>query len=199
MPRLLLGVDEVGRGPLAGPVVACACHLPPELSAPWLAELADSKVLTVPKRARLAAHLQAVPHALAIASVAEIDALNIRNASLLAMRRAVESLVAQLGENCTVVVDGNVLIPQLHVPQEAIVKADASVPCVSAASILAKVFRDELMTNLHAKFPHYGWASNAGYGSAAHLAALQQYGATPHHRTSFSPVRAVLQGIANAA
>jgi ribonuclease HII len=195
---LRVGVDEVGRGPLAGPVVACACHLPPSLNAPWLAELADSKALSAKKRERLAAALQAVPHALAQASVAEIDALNIRAASLLAMQRAVTALAAQLGR-VAVVVDGNVPIPDLPWPQHTVVGGDATVPCVSAASILAKVHRDALMRQLHAAYPRYGWQQNAGYGSAAHLAALRQHGATPHHRASFAPVRAVLESQAHAA
>jgi ribonuclease HII len=195
----IIGVDEVGRGPLAGPVVACACHLPPNFKATWLAELTDSKALAASKRERLAALLQAVPYAIAAASVQEIDTLNIRNASLLAMRRAVEQLAVQLPAGCEVIVDGNVKIPQLVFPQQAIVKADATVPCVSAASILAKVYRDKLMQDLHAQHPHYGWASNAGYGSAVHLAALQTHGATLHHRQSFAPVRAVLGGVRHAA
>lgn len=196
---LAIGVDEVGRGPLAGPVVACACHLPLDFSPTWLTELTDSKVLSAGKRERLAALLQAVPHAIAAASVAEIDTLNIRNASLLAMRRAVERVAAQLPAGCQVIVDGNVQIPQLTLPQQAIIKADATVPCVSAASILAKVYRDKLMQDLHAQHPHYGWASNAGYGSAAHVAALQMHGATVHHRQSFAPVKAVLESTRHAA
>jgi ribonuclease HII len=196
---LIIGVDEVGRGPLAGPVVACACHLPPDLTAAWVAELTDSKTLSASKRERLAALLQVVPHAIAEATVQEIDTLNIRNASLLAMRRAVEQLAAQLPAGCEVIVDGNVKIPQLTFPQQAIIKADATVPGVSAASILAKVYRDKLMQRLHAQHPHYSWASNAGYGSAAHVAALQTHGATVHHRQSFAPVRAVLEGGRDAA
>ena len=197
---LTIGVDEVGRGPLAGPVVACACHLPVGFAAAWLSELADSKALSAPKRARLAAELQnAVPYALGEASVAEVDSLNIRNASLLAMRRAIEALAVRLSQPLKVIVDGNVLIPALGFDQQAVIKADATVPCVSAASIIAKVYRDALMQTLHAQFPHYSWFNNAGYGSAAHLAALQQHGATPHHRTSFAPVREAMERMRHAA
>ncbi len=198
---LIIGVDEVGRGPLAGPVVACACHLPPQLNAPWLAELADSKKLNAKTRTRLAARLKAhVPYALGQASVAEIDTLNILQASLLAMRRATHALHTQLGGEVRVVIDGNQLIPNLNLPQQAVVQADATVPSVSAASIIAKVHRDALMAILDVQYPGYGWASNAGYGSAAHMAALQHLGPTPHHRTSFAPVRAVLnKGLSHAA
>ncbi len=199
----LIGVDEVGRGPLAGPVVAAACLLPPSLQAPWLAELADSKALSAPKRTRLASALQGVPHALGEASVVEIDTLNIRNASLLAMQRAVLALLNQPlpvpHTALQVRVDGNALIPNLPLPQEAVIGGDRTVPCISAASIVAKVYRDALMVALHQQYPHYGWASNAGYGSAVHLAALQHHGACVHHRTSFAPVRAVLEGWHHAA
>jgi ribonuclease HII len=199
---LTIGVDEVGRGPLAGPVVACACHLPPTLQAPWVAMLADSKTLSIRQREFLAQQLQQVPHAIAAASVAEIDTLNIRHASLLAMQRAVIALAAQLKlphAALQVMVDGNVPIPAISYPQTTVVRGDATVPCISAASILAKVFRDALMRGLHAQYPHYGWQQNAGYGSAAHLAALQQFGATPHHRASFAPVRATLAKVPHAA
>ncbi|MFO0500322.1 MAG: ribonuclease HII [Pseudomonadota bacterium] len=189
-----VGVDEVGRGPLAGPVVACACHLPIGLNASWVNDLADSKKLSANARERLAAILREnVPYALGEASVAEIDTLNILQASLLAMRRAVEALQLKLGHDITLIVDGNQRIPNLTLPQKTLVQADATVPCVSAASILAKVHRDACMAALAQTYPHYGWASNAGYGSAHHMAALQEFGATPHHRSSFAPVRAVLE------
>jgi ribonuclease HII len=186
----LVGTDEVGRGPLAGPVVAAACVLGQQ--QPWHAALADSKTLTAKQRASLAHRLQAESiFAIAEASVEEIDRLNIRNASLLAMHRAVSAVAQQAqGTPVQVVVDGNVLIPNLPWPQEAIIKADATVPAVSAASILAKVYRDNLMATLAQTYPQFGWASNAGYGSASHLAALQAVGPTPHHRRSFAPVAA---------
>jgi ribonuclease HII len=195
----LVGVDEVGRGPLAGPVVACACHLPASLQAPWVTELADSKALSAKKREHLAALLTAhAAFAVAEVSVAEIDAMNIRAASLLAMRKAVEALAEKAQGPLSVVVDGNAVIPGLSYPQTAVVKADASVPSVSAASILAKVYRDALMRDLHQQHPQYGWDSNAGYGSAAHLAALVAHGPTAHHRLSFSPVKAAQENYCGA-
>lgn len=194
MAVLLVGVDEVGRGPLAGPVVACACHLPEDLKAPWVAELTDSKKLSAKARERLAALLrESLPYALGEASVAEIDTLNILQASLLAMRRAVKTLQQHMGDDLSLIIDGNQRIPNLDLPQKTVVQADATVPCVSAASIIAKVHRDALMVTLAEQYPYYGWAKNAGYGSAQHMAALQQFGATPHHRTSFAPVRTVLE------
>jgi ribonuclease HII len=198
---LLVGVDEVGRGPLAGPVVACACHLPENFIVPWVAELTDSKKLSAKVRERLAALLRdTVPYALGEASVAEIDTLNILQASLLAMRRAVETLQQKMGSELSLIIDGNQKIPNFNLAQKTVVQADATVPCVSAASILAKVHRDALMTELAQHYPHYGWAKNAGYGSAQHMTALQQFGASPHHRTSFAPVRAVLeQGVTRHA
>ncbi len=192
----LIGTDEVGRGPLAGPVVAAACVL--GAPQPWHAGLADSKTLSAKKREMLAQRLrEESTWAIAEATVAEIDAHNIRNASLLAMHRAVMAVAEHMGlsthtpemqATVHVVVDGNVRIPQLPLPQQAVVKADAVVPAVSAASILAKVHRDTLMAHLAQTYPHFGWERNAGYGSAEHLAALQHYGPTPHHRLSFAPV-----------
>jgi ribonuclease HII len=197
---LRVGVDEVGRGPLAGPVVACACVLPEVLNEPWISELTDSKALSAKKRDKLSVLLQeAVPYAIAQASVEEIDKLNIREASLLAMHRAVTALAEKVGHTLEVVVDGNVLIPNLPFLQQAVIKADLTVPCVSAASILAKVYRDALMQDLDKQYPGYGWGQNAGYGSATHMAALQTLGATPHHRASFAPVKVALEQVRHAA
>jgi ribonuclease HII len=182
---LTAGVDEAGRGPLAGPVVAAAVIL--DARAP-IRGLADSKTLSPARRARLYDEICAKALALAIAeaSVDEIDRLNILQATLLAMRRAVEGLRLLPRQ---VLVDGNRL-PQLPMPATAIVKGDAKVPAISAASILAKVHRDRLCVALHAQWPQYGFAQHKGYPTAAHLQALRLHGACPAHRRSFAPVRA---------
>lgn len=183
---LVFGVDEVGRGPLAGPVVAAAACLCAE-SVPD--GLGDSKVVPAKQRESIAAKLRFV--AVAEASVEEIDRLNILRASHLAMRRAVALLVAQLGAPTMVLVDGNML-PGLDFPARAIVKGDASVASIAAAAIAAKVSRDRQMVALDRAFPGYGWASNKGYGTAGHLDGLGRFGVTPHHRRSFAPVAKLL-------
>ena len=182
----VFGVDEVGRGPLAGPVVAAAACLSPD-SVPE--GLGDSKRVPERQRQRIAAALRHV--AVAEASVDEIDRLNILRASHLAMQRAVAALADRLGPPAMVLVDGN-LLPHLAFPARAIVKGDATVAAIAAAAIAAKVSRDARMSALDADFPGYGWASNKGYGSAAHLAALARLGPTPHHRRSFAPVKALI-------
>ena len=185
MPRLLAGVDEAGRGPLAGPVVAAAVILD-DLQP--IRGLRDSKRLSARQRELL--HEQILARALCCsvgsASVEEIDALNILQATLLAMQRAVQGL-RLLPQR--VVVDGNRL-PALQVQAAAIVQGDARVPAISAASILAKVHRDRLCAGLHLQFPAYGFDGHKGYGTAAHLAALQRHGPCAAHRRSFAPVRA---------
>ena len=185
---LVAGVDEAGRGPLAGPVVAAAVILD-DLHP--IRGLADSKVLTERRRAALFDEIRAKALACCIAeaSVEEIDRLNILQATLLAMRRAVEGL--RLVPH-RVLVDGNRL-PVLKMPAEAIVKGDSKVPAISAASILAKVHRDRLCEALHAAHPAYNFAGHKGYPTAEHLAALQQHGACPAHRRSYAPVRAVIE------
>ena len=186
-PGLVAGVDEAGRGPLAGPVVAAAVILDDRQP---IAGLADSKVLSLRKRERLFDEIRAKALACCIAeaSVEEIDCLNILQASLLAMRRAVEGLRLVPRR---VLVDGNQL-PVLNMPAAAIVSGDAKVPAISAASILAKVYRDRLCLALDRDYPDYGFAAHKGYPTAAHLAALRQHGACPVHRRSYAPVRAVL-------
>ena len=186
-PGLIAGVDEAGRGPLAGPVVAAAVILD-DLHP--IKGLADSKKLTALKRERLFDEIRAKALACCIAeaSVEEIDRLNILQATLLAMRRAVEGLRLVPHK---VLVDGNRL-PVLRVPAEAIVQGDATVPAISAASILAKVHRDRLCLGLHDAHPQYGFATHKGYPTPAHLAALREHGACPEHRRSYAPVRAVL-------
>jgi ribonuclease HII len=186
-PGLVAGVDEAGRGPLAGPVVAAAVILD-ELNP--IEGLADSKVLSEAKRERLYDEIRAKALCCAIgeASVEEIDSINILQATMLAMRRAVEGLRLKPAK---VLVDGNRL-PVLRVPAEAIVKGDALVQCISAASILAKVHRDRLCLQLDALHPGYGFAGHKGYGTAEHLAALKAHGACAAHRRSFAPVREAL-------
>ncbi|UTA46731.1 ribonuclease HII [Simiduia sp. 21SJ11W-1] len=182
------GVDEVGRGPLAGDVVAAAVILDP--NAP-IEGLADSKKLTEKKREQLFVEIQekALAFCIARASVAEIDKINILQASLLAMTRAVQGLPTQPEH---VWVDGN-KIPRWHYPAEAVVKGDSRVAAISAASILAKVTRDRELVALHAQYPDYGFADHKGYPTAAHLAAIEQHGITPHHRQSFGPVKKQLE------
>ena len=175
------GVDEAGRGPLAGPVVAAAVILCPE----GIVGLADSKVLSAAKRARLEAEIRAhCVFGIGIASVEEIDAINILQATMLAMTRAVEALGTDPGQ---VLVDGNRL-PRWRYAAQAIVKGDALHPCISAASIIAKQERDRMMQAAAAEHPHYGWERNMGYGTAEHLAALRQHGPCRLHRRSFAPV-----------
>lgn len=187
LPGLIAGVDEAGRGPLAGPVVAAAVILD-ELQP--IKGLNDSKKLTARQRETLFDEIRAkaLCCSVAQASVEEIDRLNILQATLLAMKRAVEGLRLKPAK---VLVDGNRL-PVLDVLAEAIVKGDATVPAISAASILAKVTRDRWCAELDAQHPEYGFASHKGYGTAEHLAALQAHGACPQHRKTFAPVTAVL-------
>ncbi|MFZ3126868.1 MAG: ribonuclease HII [Rhodoferax sp.] len=186
-PGLIAGVDEAGRGPLAGPVVAAAVILDERNP---IEGLADSKVLTARRRAQLYDEIRAkaLCCSIAEASVEEIDQINILQATMLAMRRAVEGLRLKPTK---VLVDGNHL-PVLDVLAEAIVKGDSKVPAISAASILAKVTRDRWCAELDAQYPQYGFAGHKGYGTAEHLAALQLHGACPQHRKTFSPVTKVL-------
>ena len=187
MPGLIAGVDEAGRGPLAGPVVAAAVILD-ELKP--IAGLADSKKLTALKRERLYDEIMAksICCAVAQASALEIDQINILQATLLAMRRAVDGL--RLRPHL-VLVDGNRL-PPLTMRAEAIVKGDSKIAAISAASILAKVTRDRWCAELDLQYPQYGFAGHKGYGTAEHLQALQAHGACPQHRKTFSPVAKVL-------
>ena len=187
-PGLMAGVDEAGRGPLAGPVVAAAVILDDQRP---IAGLADSKVLTEKRREQLFDEIRAkaLCCCIAEASVEEIDELNILQATMLAMRRAVEGLRLKPAK---VLVDGNRL-PTLKIPAEAIVKGDAKVPAISAASILAKVHRDRLCVQWHESHPEYGFAGHKGYPTAEHLQALREHGLTPWHRRSFGPVKALLE------
>jgi ribonuclease HII len=182
------GVDEAGRGPLAGPVYAAAVILDP---ARPIAGLADSKTLAEERREALAETVRAnaLAWCVAFASVAEIDRLNILRATLLAMQRAVKGLgVAPR----LALVDGN-QPPHLKCPVHTVVKGDATVPAISAASILAKVARDAELMRLHALYPQYAFDQHKGYGTARHLSLLREHGPCPEHRRSFAPVWALLQ------
>ena len=181
----VVGVDEVGRGPLAGPVTAAAVRLDPENIPDGLA---DSKTLTEVRRERLCAQIMEIAHvSIAHASVEEIDAMNILRASHLAMERAVAALPADYA-----LVDGNLLPKGLAIPAEAVVKGDAKSLSIAAASICAKVTRDRLMVDLAQQYPGYGWEVNAGYPTKFHLDALLNLGVTPFHRRSFRPVHNIL-------
>jgi ribonuclease HII len=185
---MICGVDEAGRGPLAGPVYAAAVILDP---ARPIKGLADSKKLSAKVRERLAIEIraQAVAWAVASATVEEIDNLNILRATLLAMARAVSALIPQPRE---ALVDGN-RCPELAMPSRAIIGGDATVAEISAASILAKTTRDAEMLRLHAVYPQYAFDRHMGYGTVIHMAALRQYGPSACHRRSFAPVRVLLK------
>jgi ribonuclease HII len=188
----ICGVDEAGRGPLVGAVVAGAVVLDPNNP---IEGLKDSKKLTASRREFLYEEIMQKAKAWGIgeASPAEIDAINILQATMLAMQRAVEDLANRLGQwPSQALIDGN-RCPTLPIPAQAIVKGDAKEPAISAASILAKVTRDRQMQSLHEQYPEYGFAKHMGYPTEAHFAALKQYGACDEHRRSFSPVRKVLE------
>jgi ribonuclease HII len=182
-PGLVCGIDEAGRGPLAGTVVAAAVILDP---ARPIAGLNDSKKLSEKKREALAVLIRerAVAWCVASASVEEIDRLNILHATMLAMQRAVAGLAVR---PTSAMVDGN-RCPQLDIPAEAVVKGDGKIASIAAASILAKTVRDAEMLELHAQYPQYGFDRHMGYPTAAHFAALEAHGASPVHRRSFGPV-----------
>ena len=181
----VVGVDEVGRGPLAGPVTACAVRLDPDRIP---AGLRDSKMLTALQREVLFDEIMAVAEvSVAHASVQEIDALNILRASHLAMERAVAGLQADHA-----LIDGNLIPRGLACLARAVVKGDATCLSIAAASIVAKVTRDRIMVDLAQQHPGYGWEANAGYPTKAHLEALQNLGVTPWHRRSFKPVHNIL-------
>lgn len=185
---LLAGVDEVGRGPIAGPVVACAVIMPPDTRA--IAGVDDSKRLTHDQRVRLAVKIRerAVAFAIGAASVREIDTINIYQASVLAMRRALGRLKVAPDH---VVIDGRAM-RTLPIPHTAVVHGDARCFSIACASILAKVTRDLLMTRLASRYPHYIWEHNAGYTTREHVSGLASHGITPHHRRSFCRISDLL-------
>jgi len=191
---MIFGVDEAGRGPLAGPVVAAAVLL----SKPRPSGLDDSKKLTAARRAELEAVIKRrCQWAVGVVEVDDIDRLNIFGATMLAMTLAVDALSAKLGsEPMEVLIDGNMTPagrrPEWRWPARAIVGGDAIEPCISAASIIAKEHRDRMMYAAAQHYPHYGWEKNKGYGTPDHMAALQVHGPTPLHRKSFAPVAQIL-------
>jgi len=189
---IVAGVDEVGRGPLAGPVTAAAVVLNPDRIPNGLN---DSKALTEKRRAALAEQIWEMAEvSVAHASVEEIDSLNILRASHLAMERAVAGLPRAPDH---LLIDGNLLPRGITIPAEAIIKGDARSLSISAASIVAKVCRDQIMVDLAQQHPGYGWETNAGYGSKSHMMALQNLGVTPFHRCSFKPVHNILYQVKN--
>jgi ribonuclease HII len=186
---VVAGIDEVGRGPLAGPVVAAAVILPRRLPRHLLAEIDDSKKVAAADRARLDGDIRACAMVgIGEASVAEIDAMNILRAAFLAMRRAVAALAVQPD---LALVDGN-RHPGLDIPCQLVIGGDGIHLSIAAASICAKVVRDRTMLTLAEHHPEYGWSTNAGYATAEHRKALKRFGPTPHHRVSFAPVRECL-------
>lgn len=190
--QTVAGLDEVGRGPLAGPVVAAAVIWPDyKAQHACFSQIRDSKKLSAKQRETLNNFIKTNSFwAIASASVMEIDSLNILQASLLAMARAVSALPTTPTH---LLIDGTQRLKNIPLPQTCVIGGDDKSLSIAAAAIIAKVARDELMLQLAAEYPAYGWATNAGYGSAAHLKALQEWGPTPHHRLSFAPVRAAAQ------
>lgn len=185
----IAGVDEVGRGPWAGPVMAAAVIWPKDI--PLLKGVTDSKKLSLAKREILCEQILAVAEVgVGEASVAEIDSHNIRQATFMAMRRAVDNLPQRTDY---LFIDGNALPSNLPCDAGCVVKGDGKVYSIACASIVAKVLRDREMQRLHGQFPHYAWDSNAGYGTVHHQQGLESHGVTVHHRRSFAPIRARLE------
>ncbi|HEV8177604.1 MAG TPA: ribonuclease HII [Gemmatimonadales bacterium] len=187
--HLLIGVDEAGRGPLAGPVVAAAVIFPTGCSC--VRGLRDSKVLPASKRARLAERIRGrvVAFGIGAASAHEIDRFNIRVATAIAMRRAIAMLIGRytLGQPYRILIDG-LPLPEIGYPHEALVDGDARCQSISAAAILAKTVRDALMHRLATRYPGYGWLTNVGYGTEEHQEGLRAHGPTRHHRLTFAPL-----------
>ena len=183
------GIDEVGRGPLAGPVVTACAFIPPDkLDHPVWKSVNDSKKLSIAKRDMIFEIIkdQCVYH-IAEASAEEIDALNIHHATLLAMKRAYQGVHEKISVSLALI-DGK-FAPSLPCKTQTVIKGDGQSLSIAAASILAKVTRDRMMTALHEEFPHYGWNTNAGYGTETHMQGIAAYGITPHHRRSFAPCK----------
>lgn len=193
--KAICGIDEVGRGPLAGPVMAACVHIPETalVTAPALLEMTDSKKLSAKKRVALSQLIkQHCLWGLGEASTTEIDEINILQATFLAMCRASVALLEKAPDlqHSLVLIDGNKVPRNLPFSQtQSIVKGDSKSLSIAAASIIAKVTRDDYMTQIAQDYPHYGWHSNSGYGAKIHLEAIEKYGATPHHRMSFAPLK----------
>lgn len=188
---IVCGIDEVGRGPLAGPVLAACVYVPEKIRRrKFFGDVNDSKQLTVKKREALFEQIKdSCMYGIGTVSPGEIDSLNIHYATLLAMSRAYETLHNDFGLKPEVaLVDGR-FAPKIGCTCETVTKGDSQSVSIAAASILAKVTRDRLMARLHLEFPWYGWLTNAGYGTAEHLAGIKTYGITPYHRRSFAPVK----------
>lgn len=190
------GLDEAGRGPLAGPVIAACVYVPPEIRRKrFWSEINDSKQLNREKREYLYHHIVTnCAYGIAEASVVEIDQFNILRASLLAMRRSMENMTGNFGINIELaLVDGNQK-PPLSCAIQTVIQGDILSRSIAAASILAKVTRDRVMAELCLQFPHYGWGRNAGYGTPEHLGAIREFGISDHHRKSFAPVAQRISG-----
>jgi ribonuclease HII len=186
------GIDEVGRGPLAGPVVSACVLIPIEnLDNSLWREITDSKKISAIKREKLFEPIKELCfYGIAEATHQEIDQINIHHATLLAMKRAYEAMIADERPNpATALIDGK-FAPQINCPTQTVIKGDTLSLSIGAASIIAKVTRDRLMKKLHEEFPHYGWDTNAGYGTKTHMEGLESHGLTPFHRLSFAPCAA---------
>ncbi|MEM7618733.1 MAG: ribonuclease HII [Pseudomonadota bacterium] len=188
------GIDEVGRGPLCGPVVAACAFIKPEsYDAPEWQNITDSKKITAKKRETLFDFIcENSIYGISEISPQEIDRLNIHHATLLAMKRAFEEILYKLPENMLALVDGK-FPPNLSCKVQTVIKGDSLSLSIGAASIIAKVHRDRLMKKYHEEFPHYGWDTNSGYGTKVHMQGLAEYGLTPHHRLSFAPCAALVK------
>lgn len=185
----ICGLDEVGRGPLAGPVVTACVHIPFEIrTAPFIATIRDSKKLSAKKREAIAEQIKAhCAYGIGEASVQEIDSMNILRATLTAMERSYNTM----RKSCDLALIYGNKAPDLPCSTQTVIKGDSKSISIAAASILAKVTRDQIMCDLAAQYPHYGWEKNAGYGSKLHREAIFEHGPTPHHRYSFEPVKSL--------
>lgn len=191
----LVGVDEAGRGPLAGPVCAAACYIPPSLyEHPIMQQINDSKKLTPKKREKIFEEFTKLPiiYCTGFASSQKIDDVNILQATFFAMRHALSKFN---GQNIYVLVDGNRLISNLKAPQEAIIKGDGTSLCIAAASIIAKVSRDRYMNIVASKYPNYNFDDHKGYGTQSHIEAIKKYGPCPEHRKTFEPLATMFGGL----